>query len=160
MTVHDPVGCHFRVVYRSWAVLVSPESSICNSGMFLPLHRLCHSLCSLSSLLTRLLSLGSKVSPSQCLHSQCSKAPEVPPWSTRSCMNCMWAWTQFGAQQMQQGLNLTQGWGSSSTSLCPTKLNPQHLPSCQEERGAGTPQPPLTNIPQQVHSCRQAEGRG
>lgn len=160
MTVHDPVGCHFRVVYRSWAALVSPESSICNSGMFLPLHRLCHSLCSLSSLLTRLLSLGSKVSPSQCLHSQCSKASEVPPWSTCSCMNCMWAWTQFGAQQMQQGLNLTHGWGSSSTSLCPTKLNPQHLPSCQEERGAGTPQPPLINIPQQVHSCRQAEGRG
>lgn len=50
-------------------------------------------------------------------------------------------------QQMQQGMNLTQGWGSSSTSLCPTKLNPQHLPSCQEERGAGTPRPPLINIP-------------
>lgn len=127
--------------------LASPGSSICNSATFPPLHRLCHSLCSPGPLFTRLLSLGSKVSPSQCLHSQCSKAPEVPPWSTCSCMYCMRAWTRLGAQQVLQGMDLTQGWGSSSTSLCPTKLNPQHLPSCQEERGAGSPRPPLTNIP-------------
>lgn len=41
--------------------LASPGSSICNSATFLPLHRLCHSLCSPSPLLTRLLSLGSGV---------------------------------------------------------------------------------------------------
>lgn len=73
---------------------------------------------------------------------------------------CMWAWKWFGAQQMLQGMHLTQGWGSSSTSLCPTKFNPQHLPSCQEERGADTPWPLLTKIPKQVHSFCQAEGRG
>lgn len=47
----------------------------------------------------------------------------------------------------------------------------QHLPLLHEAKsttsppaaggkGAGTPQTPLTNIPQQVHSCRQAEERG
>lgn len=115
--------------------LASPGCSICNSATFLPLH----SLCSPCLLLTWLLSLGSKVSPFQCLHSQGSKAPEVPPCSTCSCVCYMWAWTRLGAQQVLQGMNLTQGWGSSNTSLCPTKLNPQHLPGCQEERESWYP---------------------
>lgn len=48
-------------------------------------------------ILIPLLSLGLKVSPSQCLHSQCSRAPKVPPWSTCSCMHCMWAWCPAGS---------------------------------------------------------------
>lgn len=84
--------------------LASPGSSIYNSATFLPLHR----LFSPSLLLTQLLSLGSKVSPSQCLHSQGSKAPKVPPQSTCSCVYCMWVWTRLGAQQMLQGMNLTE----------------------------------------------------
>lgn len=42
---------------------------------------------------------------------------------------------KLGAQQMLQGMNLPWGWASSSTSLCPTRLNPQHLPQLPGEKG-------------------------
>lgn len=136
--------------------LASPGSSICNSAPFLPLHR----LCSPGLLLTQLLSPGSKVSPSQCLHSQGSTAPEVPPQSPCSCVFSMWAWTLLGALQVLQGMNLTRGWGSSSTSLCPTKLNPQHLPSCQEERGGLHPMTTPNQHPPASSELSPSKGRG
>lgn len=66
------------------------------------------------------------------------------------------AWCPPGAagDEPDTGLGLLQHLPLS------TKLNPRHLPSCQEERGAGTPRAALTNIPQQVQSCCQAAGRG
>lgn len=65
----------------------------------------------------------------------CSKAPEVPPWPTRSHLYSTWAWAMLSVQQMLQGMNL------------PPPSVPQGFihsisPSCWEERGAGTPQPP------------------
>lgn len=143
----------YRQLGRSWhlqgaASATQPPFFLCT----LTQHMLCCSPCGGSPLLTWLLSLGSKVSPSQHLHSQCSKAPEAPPWPTRSHLRPTRAWARLGAQQMPQGMNLPWGWGSPSTSLCPTRFNPQHLPQLLGGKGGWYPvttpkqHPPATSL--------------
>ena len=137
-------GCHVGAMYRrlgwSWhlwgaASATQPPFFLCT----LTQHILCRSSCGQSLLLTRLLSLGLKVSPSQRPHSQCSKGPEAAPWPTCSHPCPTWAWAKLGAQQMLQGMNLPWGWGSSSTSLCPPRLHPQHLPQLPGGKGGWYP---------------------
>lgn len=117
---HNPAAMpHQESVQKAEQELPSPGNSICYSAIFLPRHiRAASALPQPQGrilLLTWLLSQGSKVSPCQCRHSWCSKASKASPWPTSSHLCPMWAWAR------------PRGWGSSSTSFCPMRLNPQHL---------------------------------
>lgn len=141
---HNPVGMPRRgYVQTAGQVLASPRSSVCDSAAFLPLHThtahalpqpLQPKLAPHTAPVSRLEAVTIPVSPQPV-----QQSPEAPPWPTRSHLCPTWAWARLSAQQTLQGINLPWGWGSSSTSLCPTRLNPQHLPRLPGGKGRWYP---------------------
>lgn len=152
-TAGDPAGCCVGLCPEDQAKAGTSKS------INPPQRRVSPSECTATASADDAWSPRSSSLPAQ--RSQCLSI-SAPPLPTRFQLHPMGLRAKLGAQQMflLQEMFLPRGWGSSSTSLCSTRLNPQHLPQLQEERGLGPHNSPLTNIPQQVHSCCQAEERG